>query len=146
MIARTETAGCFSYLSIVHEAQASSTRFELFFQNAILFDQVGDHARLLTAYPGGERRQEELQVNGASHAGSVSDLRQVIVWQRDPIFGHYAPRIVVCGKAQESLFAQSAWLASHGYRYNCFTPDQVDSLTDVTTSQDTFGSPLQLRT
>ena len=45
---------------IVSEAQASSTRFELFFQNSILFDQVGDHARLLAANPAGKRGQEKL--------------------------------------------------------------------------------------
>lgn len=70
------------------ESQASPARLELLFQDAVLFDQVGDHDRLLTADPAGERGQEELQVDGVNHAVSVSDPQQVVALQHDRVFGH----------------------------------------------------------
>ncbi len=42
---------------VVGETQASPARLELLLQNAILFDQVGNHYCLLTTDPASERSQ-----------------------------------------------------------------------------------------
>jgi len=68
---------------IVSESQASPARLELLLQDAVLFNQVGDHARLMTANPTGESGQEELKMDGFNHAASVSDARQVVALKRD---------------------------------------------------------------
>jgi hypothetical protein len=59
-------------------AYAFPARFQLLFQDAVFFNQVGDHVRLLTGDPAGERRQEELKLDIFKHPGSVSDVRQVV--------------------------------------------------------------------
>ena len=61
--------GCQSAALIVGEAEAVSTRFELLFEDPVLFNQIGNHAGLLTADPAGKRGQEELESDGVDHAG-----------------------------------------------------------------------------
>ena len=39
------------------QTQASPAQLKLLFQNAVLFDQIGDQGRLLAADPAGERSQ-----------------------------------------------------------------------------------------
>lgn len=63
---------------VVGEAQAPPTRLELFFEDSVLFDKVVNHGRLSAANPAGERGQEELKMNGFSHAGSVSGGPQLV--------------------------------------------------------------------
>ena len=43
----------------------------------------------MTANLASERGQEKLQMDGASHAASVSDGPQVVALQHDRVFGHY---------------------------------------------------------
>ena len=74
---------------VVGETQASPIRFELLFQDAVFFDQVSDHGRLLATDPAGERGQQELELDVFKHSGSVSDQREVVLFQHDRIFGHY---------------------------------------------------------
>jgi hypothetical protein len=58
---------------VVRETQASPAAPELVLQHTVLFDQIGDHCRLLATDPGGECCQEELQMDGLDHAASLSD-------------------------------------------------------------------------
>ncbi len=74
---------------VVGETQASPARLKLLLQDAVLFNQVGDHSRLLAADPTGERGQKELELDIFKHSGSVSDGRQLILFQHDRIFGYY---------------------------------------------------------
>ena len=64
---------------VVGETHAFPARLELLFQDAVLFDQVGDHVRLLTGDPAGERRQEELKLDVFKHPGGVSDAWQLVM-------------------------------------------------------------------
>ena len=82
---------------VVGETQAFPARLELFFQNAVLFDQIGDHGRLLTTDPAGKRGQQKLELDVFKHSRSVSDRRQVVLLQHDRIFGHYELRIWLPG-------------------------------------------------
>ncbi len=43
---------------VISQAQSPTAGFELYFQDAVLFDQVVDHARLLAANPAREYGQE----------------------------------------------------------------------------------------
>jgi hypothetical protein len=45
---------------IVEEATETLAYFNLLFENSVLFDQVGDRARLLMPYPTSKRGQQEL--------------------------------------------------------------------------------------
>jgi len=74
---------------VVGETQASPGRLELLLQNAVLFDQVGNHARLATANSASERSQEELQMDGFNHAASASNVRHVVALKCDRVYGHY---------------------------------------------------------
>ena len=69
--------------------QSLPARPELFFEDAVLFNQVSDHARLATANPPSQRSQEELKMYGVNHAASVSEVRQVVAMNYDLVFGHY---------------------------------------------------------
>jgi hypothetical protein len=75
---------------VVCEPEAFTVRLELLPQNVVRFDRVANHGRLLAADPAGERSQEELKMDGFSHAASISDHRQVVPLQRDRVFGYYA--------------------------------------------------------
>jgi hypothetical protein len=61
--------------AVVSENRIEVARLKLFFEDAVLFDQVGNHDRLLTTDPAGERGQEELKMDDFNHAASVSDQR-----------------------------------------------------------------------
>ncbi len=75
---------------VVFKKKASPDKLTLLRQDAVLFDQVCNHTRLFAANPPSERGQEELQMDGFRHSGSVSDGPQVGTLQRDRAFGHYA--------------------------------------------------------
>jgi len=77
---------------VIGKMQSLAARPELFFEDAVLFNQISDHARLVTANPASERSQEELQMDGFNHAASVSNVRQVVALKFDRIFGHYGLR------------------------------------------------------
>jgi len=53
----------------------------VFFDDAVFFDQVGNHMRLPATDPVSECGQEELQMDRASHAASVSDDPQIVTPQ-----------------------------------------------------------------
>jgi hypothetical protein len=59
---------------IVEEATEALAYFNLLFENTILFDQVGDRARLLMPHTASERGQEELQLDCRSHLRSLSGV------------------------------------------------------------------------
>jgi hypothetical protein len=59
---------------IVGEEYPFAAGFELFLQNPVLFDQVGDGARLPKADPASKRGQEELQLDCGCHSGILSDV------------------------------------------------------------------------
>jgi len=61
----------------------------LFLEDAVLFDQIGDHAALLAVGPGGEGREEELEVDGVNQLRSISGERQIVALQHVRVFGHY---------------------------------------------------------
>ena len=52
---------------VVGKMQSLLARFELLLQDAVLFDQIGDHGRSLAAGPASESSQEKLKMDGASH-------------------------------------------------------------------------------
>lgn len=62
---------------VVGQPKSSATALTLFLQNTVLFDQVGDQGRLLTANPVRERRQEKLQMDGLDHVTNLLDLRNL---------------------------------------------------------------------
>jgi len=63
---------------VIVEPQASPARFQLFFENAVLFDQAGNQLRLLTGHPAGERSQEEFKMYGFRHPASFSAGGQAV--------------------------------------------------------------------
>ena len=75
---------------VIGKVQASPTRLELFFEDAVLFDKVGDYCSLPATNPTGERGQKELQIDDFRHPGSISGCPQVVTLQRDRVFGYYA--------------------------------------------------------
>jgi len=82
-------------------------RLKLLLQDAVLFDQVGDHGRLLAADPASEGSQEELQIDGFDHAASVSEVRQGVTPQRVSVFGHHA--LILCGESvRRKLYRHNA--------------------------------------
>jgi len=80
---------------VVCETKALPVRLELLPQDAVPFDEVGDHGRLLATDPAGERRQEELKMDGFNHAESVSDVRQSVTPQCVSIFGYHGVNRIV---------------------------------------------------
>ncbi len=48
--------------------------FELFLENSVLLDQVGDRARLVKSYPASKRGKEELKLDCRSHLRSLSGV------------------------------------------------------------------------
>ena len=46
---------------------------KLLFEDAVLFNQISDHARLVTVNPASERSQQEPKMHGFNHAESISD-------------------------------------------------------------------------
>ena len=46
---------------------------ELLLEDAVLFDEIEDHVGLPAVSPGGERREEELKLDGIDLPGRVSD-------------------------------------------------------------------------
>jgi hypothetical protein len=58
---------------IVGETHASPARLQLFFEDSILFDQVGDNSRLPASDPSSKRRQQELEMNRFNHPTIVSE-------------------------------------------------------------------------
>jgi hypothetical protein len=64
----------------------------------------------VTSTPAGELDQEELKMDGFNHPKSVSDVRQVLTFKHDRVFGHYGiDAAPICGK----IIADSY---SHGKR------------------------------
>jgi hypothetical protein len=61
------------------------TRLELFFEDAVLLDQVRDQLRLTPIDPACEGRQEKSKMDGFDHPGSVSEKSQPFLWHRDRI-------------------------------------------------------------
>jgi len=59
---------------VVGEQCPFAAGFQLLFENSVLFDQVGDSARLLMPYPASERDQEELQLDCRSHLRILSGV------------------------------------------------------------------------
>ena len=57
---------------IVGEEYPFAAGLELLFENSVLFDQVGDRARLLKSYPASKRGQEQLELDCRSHLSSLS--------------------------------------------------------------------------
>ena len=58
---------------VIGESEAPPARLELFLEDAVLLDQIGDHAGLLAVGPRREGRQEELKLDGLDHPGRVSN-------------------------------------------------------------------------
>jgi len=59
---------------VVGETNSSTAGFQLVFENAVLFDQVGDRARLVKSCPASKRGQEELKLDCRSHLSSLSGV------------------------------------------------------------------------
>ena len=59
---------------IVGEEYPSTAGFELFLQDPVIFDQVGDGAGLLKSYPASERGQQKLKLDCRSHLRSLSGV------------------------------------------------------------------------
>jgi len=89
---------------VIGKMQSLPARPKLFFEDAVLFNQISDHSRLVTANPPGERSQEELQMDGFNHAASVSEVRQLVALKRDRVCGHYAARLCERGPTVRSPF------------------------------------------
>jgi hypothetical protein len=59
---------------IVGEEYPFAARFELFLEDSVLLDQLGDGAGLLKSCPASERGQEELKLDCRSHLRSLSGV------------------------------------------------------------------------
>jgi hypothetical protein len=59
---------------IVGEEYPFAAALQLLLENSVLFDQLGDCARLVNPNPASKRGQEELQLDCRSHLRSLSDV------------------------------------------------------------------------
>lgn len=64
---------CQSAALVISETKPSPVRLELLFQHPILFYQIGDNRCLFPSNPASERGQEEFELDGFNHLGSITE-------------------------------------------------------------------------